>query len=906
MVLSFATLTIRSFAALVTIALLYPCQEAFGQLRDSFEGNQLAWQLWSSDASARVALHERSTLLPHSGQASEVVELACQTGTNAFLAYPLQPPLGIIEELRASVWIRSAPSGMKIAFRVVFPRTAHPTTGNPLTTLLFGSSSTGRGEWSMLQVSDPITLLARQQRVLRQQYGPMVDLRNAFVDAIVIDAYAGPGNTKLQIDDLVVEGMVEAAAVAPLPSVLPIEGESPDTQTHVAIEVGQRMNDIRRSVPRWLDYRGESPAWLRSIGITGIVLNTAPDPALLEEARRQELHVLAPPPTTMPAPEQWDAYEAVQGWLLGSALDASAIEPTRQLGQRLSRMPVALMRPTMVEAMEDYWKYSRLSDLLAFPVPIPSTVRGSDEMIQILLANRREARGQSAGLASLGTQSPVEWVEQSRSIAKSINAMGTEDFELDMLQSRMQVYRSIAAGVGGWYFRSDGPLDSGQRADQLRSIALQSSCREVEWLAPWILAPDPPKSLALPSSLPYRGTVHALPNSSLVLLIAQGDFDQMCAVPPSDAALPLTIPYPGVPTQVLRISGGRLEPLSAKQTPGGMQVTIGQPGFVEMLVLSADTRTMAFLRQRSLETTTAMIENRSEIAAQVTQLAQRTLVSQRIRSGDALWQQVRNAESQMRSAGYFLQRNDQHAAIEAFERATILAQQVVRGNWTEAVRQVGQPQNSPVLVSSLGLPLHWDLTHELSERTWSTIDIPAGSFDNLDEMQASGWTQNRRLEDTLDVQIGVEPRSGPDGGGSLRVSGQSLRGTAIPGGYAGSSLRIRSPAIAVPQGAMVRIDAIVQVRRCLAKPQAGLLVYDNLAGPAMGRLYDQPSSPDTPWQRVTLYRSMADQDPLRIMMELRGEGEFLVDQLSVSYLVPGTESRYLVPYRPQEPRSASR
>ncbi len=101
--------------------------------------------------------------------------------------------LAIIDELAVSLWVRAAASGMRPAFRVVFPRTAHPATSQPLTTLLYGTSSTGGGQWSYVEVKRPIELYEAQRRVLKAQHGPAVDLRDAFIDAIVLNVFNGAG-----------------------------------------------------------------------------------------------------------------------------------------------------------------------------------------------------------------------------------------------------------------------------------------------------------------------------------------------------------------------------------------------------------------------------------------------------------------------------------------------------------------------------------------------------------------------------------------------------------------------------------------------------------------------------------------------------------------------------------------
>ena len=55
-------------------------------------------------------------------------------------------------------------------------------------------------------------LLARQIRSLHNQLGPNVDGREAYVDAVLLNVYGGPGVTNVWIDDLDIAGYVSVSA----------------------------------------------------------------------------------------------------------------------------------------------------------------------------------------------------------------------------------------------------------------------------------------------------------------------------------------------------------------------------------------------------------------------------------------------------------------------------------------------------------------------------------------------------------------------------------------------------------------------------------------------------------------------------------------------------------------------
>ncbi len=408
----------RIFLATVAIVLIAGQRPASGQIRDAFEGGNPRWVLGRNDVNASVMVQQFVPGQARSGVSSELIELRCSQGSSLQLLYPI-PPCAIIDELRASVWVRNAASGVTLGFRVVFPRTAHPLTGNQLSAVLVGAETSRGGQWSRIEVRDPLRLMQQKIALLRSEYGPSVDLRGAFVDAVVLNPYTGPGLIRLQLDDLEVDGNIELTAADREndPGTSPMLTED-DRANDAAL--AQRLNDLQEGVPRWLQYRGESLSWLRTLGVTGVVVDTAKDQAWLKEARQLGIKVLMPPPNATPPRSEWASYEAVYGWLLGSALDHTHIEPTRSLRHRLAQFPAPLLRPTLAESMEQHWMFARVADVLAVPAPLPSSIRDGGEMIQLLKQSYDQTRGRTIPLTSLTIQPSPEYVEQTKGCSRRL------------------------------------------------------------------------------------------------------------------------------------------------------------------------------------------------------------------------------------------------------------------------------------------------------------------------------------------------------------------------------------------------------------------------------------------------------------------------------------------------------
>ena len=71
-----------------------------------------------------------------------------------------------------------------------------------ITTILTGASLHRGWRWQELQIVNLPRLLTRQLHLLRVQYGPRVDDREAYLDAVLLNVYGGPGVTNIWIDDL--------------------------------------------------------------------------------------------------------------------------------------------------------------------------------------------------------------------------------------------------------------------------------------------------------------------------------------------------------------------------------------------------------------------------------------------------------------------------------------------------------------------------------------------------------------------------------------------------------------------------------------------------------------------------------------------------------------------------------
>jgi hypothetical protein len=406
-------------------------QTLSAQILETFDSTRPRFQLWHSDCKAQLGSSEKTE------PGVEVINVSYTQGTFAYLIYPIQP-CAAIDDLHATIAIRGAQSGIKIGFRVVFPRSTDPVTHDPLVEVLLGNPSEGRGRWSTSSVSNVESQLEAKRRVLRARFGPSIDLEDPYIDGVVLSVYSLPGTVKLQLDDLHVEGMI--APNFTLANRFETEGVMPMS----SMSVNEQLRTFQATIPRVIQYQGESLDLLKSLGFNAIIASDANDPVIIEQANRTQMGVIAPPPEIMPNEILANNYKHIRGWSLGMALDQSQLEQTRAQVARVTRFPKVLARPMVGEALEAYGSFSRLSDSLAVPFPLATRVRSSHEANQVMRSDLRPMAGRSTPITSIVTQMPQEWVTQKAMAYSTLRRETTDTADYDLLQVRLQVYTRMA------------------------------------------------------------------------------------------------------------------------------------------------------------------------------------------------------------------------------------------------------------------------------------------------------------------------------------------------------------------------------------------------------------------------------------------------------------------------------
>jgi hypothetical protein len=227
-------------------------------------------------------------------------------------------------------------------------------------------------------------------------------------------------------------------------------------------------------------------------------------------------------------------------------------------------------------------------------------------------------------------------------------------------------------------------------------------------------------------------------------------------------------------------------------------------------------------------------------------------------------------------------------------RCSDLIQSVIFDAQQVATSNLATPQSSPLVVSPATLRYHWLLSNACARSEWRPLELPGAQFQDLSEMLTFGWSQQRRLEDKVNLRVELLPAAQQQQPG-LRLAAYAKPSSPesevmkIEGGYEGASLRVRSSAAQVRAGQLVRVAAKARILRAPDVPASGLLIYDNQAGPSLGQLVRGQSAGEL--VDVELYRFVVADGDFRVLAECRGECDIVLESLNASVIEPAANRR---------------
>ena len=494
----------RMLAIVLALIIGISCQ-ANSQIYDSLDAYPPRFFLDTSDCKARVLAHDNLPTDGVGGGACEQLTFTAASGSEAILVYPIEP-VRPLDDLTATLSIMSARGGAAVGLRIRYPFLKDPETRRPVSTIVYGASYTTPGEFASLGIGMMEKAVRLKDVALRSQFGPSADLSDAYVDGVVVNAYAGPGKTSIRLDELRVDGLIpvsvgivmgnqrssDSEVIAGRRS--PDGGDSAFTPSPIAFPLGQ--------ITKILEHNGEPLGWVRTLGFDAVLLREPPDAAILAEAIRTRMKIYAPAPTN-PDPSIEAMLEPVVGWYVGGkkALDSREIEDTKLLSEQLRAFPSRWQRPIIAAPSESWQRYAPMFDAMIHDLPPRvRSLRGHEEVAE--LHQRGRWVGDRVQVAvGINSMPPDEMVQQVESIASAIGSPMPDGYRWHSMW--MQAMRSLQSSPTAILFRSTRSLSSGTPADQRRATSLSYINRMVAMLQPWVTSSTrtPPPAI---TGTPYQ------------------------------------------------------------------------------------------------------------------------------------------------------------------------------------------------------------------------------------------------------------------------------------------------------------------------------------------------------------------------------------------------------------------
>lgn len=871
-------------AVAVATVVFYPALPAHGQLREDFESPDPSWKLTGADCGVRVLGHKRSIEQAHAGSTSEHLRFVAGQGTHVYYSFDLgRSP--IVDETNCSLWIKSDRARLQLLARVVLPRTVDERSGKPITAVLVGDEYGEIGSWQQLQFKNLPKLLAQQTIVLRRQFGPHVDPREAYIDLVVLNTYGGPGETNVWIDDLEVQGVIDpswARQTAPESKGGSSDG-SPSSKPALRPAVVQGnvlLIENRPTLIRAIEHREESFEVLKAIGFNAVVLSTPPTSEQNDEARRFDLWLIGPPPDLAAEPAAAAKLDRVIAWHLGNQLGSEELAATRSLGSTLRAADRSLARPLVCGVRSDAWSYSREAQLLCWDSPPMFGPQTFGTFTAGLRARTTEARVGFPSWATVQLGPAPELMEQLSLLDPSTPTTLSADLD----QARLATISALAAGVRGLVFRTGTKLDGDDEASQQRAAMLRLLNLELDMIEPWFAGGSPPQEITTGDPT-LNATLLQTERSRLVLLVRQQPHAQFVTPPVANDTISLVLPGVPVADRFYHLTTDGLRQLETPPGSTGGRLVVPEAGSTAIVAVTQDplviqhlTRTSQTHRQEAVEMRLRLVANRLASTAVTAAEIRHALAPPR--EADAM---LREAQRYLTEADRLLVRRDHTGCYRNTRRVETLVNQARRAWWDSVQATFPSPLSSPCCVSFETLPAHVRTAQRLQAGAWTKNGLPTGDCEHLDRMIASGWKQQQSNSPDVATVVDLNTTAPHGGARSLRLSAaaRDRRDVSLDE----PAVSITTAAVQARAGQIARLHGFVRIPRPLGGANRGLMIFDNFAGEALAEVVAHAPA----WREFTLYRAVPRDGEVKLTLALNGLGEAYVDDLTIELVTPASQ-----------------
>lgn len=870
------------------------------------------WSKGSSDGVFDEIAHRIDDREPHNGQGSEYIELDVKQGKTIHYVYPTaKAPIN--EELRASLRIRANRPGIQLLARVVLPSERDPNNLQYyLTTYLNGDTYTQTGRWQLVEIGRPVTLAKNQQHIMTTKLGRTINFSGAYIDALIINVNAGPGSTKVWIDDLEIGPVLSTN-----PNVVPerVDNNNPPKINEIA-KPASRVGNVQfngnrimvgnqRMFFRGVRYTDTMLPVLRNAGFNTIFFDRNVNPALVNEASElgmwvvPEFRVTDERGAALPTEEinkQVNRHadnDAVLFRRIGGLLafeQATLVSRATQVARTADPA-----HPIAADVWDGLLPYSRSVNLLGMHrFPLMTTME-LDKYREWLELRRKLAAPGVFTWTWIQTHLP-DWYSEML-YNQSAQAEFKEPVGPQPEQIRLLTYTALASGCRGLAFWSDRFLaDSHQGRDRLLACALLN--QEMDMMKDMLVSLEDQPQWVDTSVKDIKAAVLRCNQGVLVIPIWQGKFSQF--VPGQAAVAKLTLVIPQVPKtmQAWEVSPADVRGLKTERIDKGTKVTLPEFGLTSMVVFTSDTNLMGKFqdqararRQLAAQWAHDLAVYEYEKVAKVHIELEKMGVT--LPDGNQLLENSRTRWQ--KSKELWEARNFAEAYHEA-ERSLRPLRILMRAHWVKAVGGMDSPVTSPYAVSYYTLPKHWQFMSQKTNTTVGGNVLKGGDFElppdrvqdtwklekvSLDEAEmlaarVSDMKADRKETDKSKAESPIEGKQCL----MMQVKPRADRKNAP--GLERTTLALTSSGVQLPPGSLVQISASVCIPAPIKGSPDGALIYDSAGGEPLAMRWTEPMA----WKKFTVYRKVPASGVVNVTLAMTGIGTVYFDDVRIEPLVP--------------------
>ncbi len=854
------------------LALVLTPSSVQAQWWEGFESEQPVWQVPAEAGSYRLVSQARTSALAHAGLRCEQLRWAVGSQPGELWA---ELPVGewaVVDELSVQVWVRSNQPAVTLAARVVLPRSLDAATGEACTCLVEGTTYQNVGEWERLRLENVPDALRRCIRTLRLERRRDFDEHEAYIDRVVLVVRANSGELAVWTDDLELYGPPRPRHGKTAPRA---EGAASAARLSVELAGPLLVVEGRPRIPRLVEHRGESPAFLKQMGFHGLWTAEPPGDRLLQEAARAGMWVVCPPPDRSAAAEHAATarYGPVLAWEMGSGLLPQDVDALAQAARRLRQADAPAPRPLVAEPLAGARELSRHVQILrAQRFPLGSTCELAD-LATWLRAQCRGGHPATLWWAHVQTTYPPGLLEQMAAIEPGISQPVPDEEQLLLL-----AYTSLAAGARGLVFQSDTRLDGNEPETQARATALALLNQRLELIEPFVIGS---RFACLAQSGQQEVLAPVLQNDRawlvLPMLLERGA-QCVCGKAVATGA---TLMVPGVPEayQAYQVMPAGVLPLERQRVAGGMRLTLQEFDVAGLVLLTSDASIVAAVHRRVVaqaKHSAPLARSLAEWRLERTRAIDRRLAAQGRRLQESA-SRLAEAQRAVESCVAHQHAADWPAAIRAAAAATRELRQLERAHWVANAAERGTPATSAAAAMFSGLPLLRTVAMRAAG-AWGPNRLAAAVM-REDEMYAAGW---QRYSLAL-PGVGAEARlavSAADGVFPVRLAVERAGLGQAPELVETAPVWVESPPIRVSMGEWLRIRGRVWLEEPVTGSIDGLMIIDSLGGLGMA---ERITATDD-WREFVLYRVAPADGELYVTFALTGYGVAWLDALAVESL----------------------